>query len=96
MNRLMQEIVRMRQQQQQGNLFHNKQDLDELEQKLERREEELRRMREQLEHSREQLAKERERVTKLLIPKRYTLSGEAQVFPVALEVRLPLQPGGAL
>lgn len=95
MNRLMKEIVNFRKQQQQGHLFHNAQDLDDLEQKLERREEELRRMKEHLETAREQLAKERERITKLLLPKRYTLSGEAQVFPVAVEVWLPRSAGGA-
>lgn len=35
------------------------------------------------------LAAERERITKRLLPLRYAMSGEVQVFPIALEVRLP-------
>ena len=35
------------------------------------------------------LATERERITKNLLPFRYAMSGETQVFPIALEVRLP-------
>jgi len=35
------------------------------------------------------LAAERERITKNLLPLRYSMSGEIQVFPIALDVRLP-------
>ena len=35
------------------------------------------------------LAAERERITKNLLPLRYSMSGDVQVFPIALEVRLP-------
>jgi superfamily II DNA or RNA helicase len=35
------------------------------------------------------LAAERERITKNLLPLRYAMTGEVQVFPIALEVRLP-------
>jgi hypothetical protein len=35
------------------------------------------------------LAAERERITKNLLPLRYAMSGEVQVFPIALEVRVP-------
>jgi hypothetical protein len=35
------------------------------------------------------LAAERERITKHLLPLRYSMSGNVQVFPIALEVRLP-------
>jgi SNF2 family DNA or RNA helicase len=38
---------------------------------------------------RELLASERERITKQLLPRRYAMSGEPQVFPIALEIRLP-------
>ena len=36
--------------------------------------------------------RERERILKHLLPRRYALSGEAQVFPVCIEIRFP---GGA-
>jgi hypothetical protein len=38
---------------------------------------------------RELLSGERERITKQLLPRRYAMSGEPQVFPIALEIRLP-------
>lgn len=38
---------------------------------------------------RDQLATERDRVINQLIPKRHTMRGEASVFPVAVEIRLP-------
>jgi hypothetical protein len=41
---------------------------------------------------RSQLDRERERVLKLLLPKRHTMVGDAQVFPVCVEIRFP---GGA-
>lgn len=41
------------------------------------------------EQLRQLLAAERERITKNLLPLRYSMSGEVQVFPIALEVRLP-------
>ena len=44
------------------------------------------------EEVRDQLERERERILKHLLPKRHAMAGAAQVFPVAVEVRLP---GGA-
>lgn len=41
------------------------------------------------EELREQLNRERDRVVNLLIPKRHSMRGEASVFPVAIEIRLP-------
>ena len=41
------------------------------------------------EELRKQLESERERVMRYLLPKRYALHGKAQVFPVAVEIRLP-------
>ena len=35
------------------------------------------------------LGVERERITRNLLPRRYAMSGDAQIFPVALEVRIP-------
>src|SRR5262249_36882583 len=50
------------------------------------------------------LEHERDRVLKRLLPARYRLRGDAQVFPVAVEIRLPevsqcpalMKPGGHL
>jgi hypothetical protein len=54
--------------------------------------EELQRRRGHYEELRQQLAQERERVTDHLIPKRFAMRGDAQVFPVAVEIRLPEEP----
>lgn len=54
---------------------------------LAEREEEIRRRKAHYEELREQL--QRERVVKHILPKRYALCGNAQVFPVAVELRLP-------
>ena len=50
---------------------------------------ELRNRNQHYEQLRALLVDERERITKNLLPLRYAMSGEAQVFPIALEVRLP-------
>ena len=39
--------------------------------------------------------RERERILKHLLPKRYAMAGTAQVFPVAIEIRLPAVGGRA-
>ena len=41
------------------------------------------------EELRVQLQRERERITKYLIPNRYTLDGDVQIYPLAVEVVLP-------
>ena len=50
---------------------------------------ELRRRREHYEELLERLKVEQERVIENLLPKRYKLRGQAQVFPVTVEIRLP-------
>ena len=54
------------------------------------KEEEIKRRRQHYEEVRLQLEKERERILKYLLPRRYAMSGSAQVFPVCVEVRLPV------
>lgn len=54
---------------------------------------ELKRRTLHLEEMREQLQRERQRVLEHLIPKRFALRGDAQVFPVAIEIRLPAAGG---
>jgi superfamily II DNA or RNA helicase len=91
--KLEREIGLLKSQRSQGLLFASQGDLDAIDRSIEMRQEELNRRRAHYEEIREQLARERERVVKVLLPNRYALQGEAQVFPVAVEVRFPA--GGA-
>jgi len=92
--KLEREIGQLKQQRSQGLLFEFQSFFDELEKSIEVKQEELERRRQHYEEVREQLARERERITKVVLPRRFTLQGEAQVFPVALEIRLPVPKGG--
>ncbi|MFC1743118.1 DISARM system SNF2-like helicase DrmD [Candidatus Riflebacteria bacterium] len=53
------------------------------------KEEELKRRKGGYEELRQHLEKERKRILNFIIPNRFELRGEAQVFPVAMEIRLP-------
>jgi hypothetical protein len=53
------------------------------------KEEELRRRKERYEELRALLARERKRIVEGVLPKRFALRGEARVFPVTVEIRLP-------
>jgi superfamily II DNA or RNA helicase len=86
--RLEREIAERQAELQQGVLFDRESRLRELEQSLEEREAEVRRRRQHYEELREQLQIERDRVLNGIIPKRFALRGGAQVFPVAIEIRL--------
>ncbi len=90
--RLEREIQQLEAERAQGLLFDEAGRLAEIERSIEAKEEEVRRRREHYEEVRAQLDAERERILERLLPARHTLAGRAQVFPVALEVRLP---GGA-
>ena len=70
--------------------------MDRLDKDIQMKQEELDRRRYHYEELRTQLSRERERILKDLLPKRYTLEGEVQVFPVAVEIRLPLPVGEAI
>ncbi len=87
--RLERELAALRAEAEQGALFDPGRWLQELEHSIAEREEEVRRRRRHYEELREQLQRERERVVRQIIPKRYAMRGEAQVFPVAVEIRLP-------
>ncbi|MEX0774752.1 MAG: DISARM system SNF2-like helicase DrmD [Phycisphaeraceae bacterium] len=87
--KLEREIGQLKAQRKQGLLFGTQSDIDALDRSIEMRQEELSRRRAHYEEIREQLARERERIVKVLLPKRYALQGEIQVFPVAVEIRLP-------
>lgn len=89
LQRLEREIAALRIESAQGTLFDPEEHLAELARSIAEKEEEVRRRRAHYEELREQLHRERERVTQYLLPKRHTLRGTAQVFPVAIEMRLP-------
>lgn len=89
--KLEREIEALRKERDQGTLFDEAERLDQLTRSIEEKQAELERRRRHYEEVREQLEKERERVTKFLLPKRYTLAGTAHVFPVGVEIRLPLE-----
>ena len=87
--RLEREIEGLKAERKQGSLFDNEVRLADLEKDMNAKMEELARRTARYEELREQLTRERKRILENLIPKRYALRGQAQVFPVAVEVRLP-------
>lgn len=89
MARLERELGELHVRKQQGLLFDQARELENLERSIELKEEELKRRRRHYEEVREQLARERERILQQLIPNRYAMRGEAQVFPVIVEIILP-------
>ena len=90
--KLQKEVEQLKVARQQGVLFDEEERLEQIDRSIEEKQEELTRRRRHYEEVRDQLDRERERVLRHLLPRRYALSGEAQVFPVCLELRLP---GGA-
>lgn len=92
--KLEREIAALNRERQQGRLFDLESELEQLDRSIERKQEELERRNRYYEEVREQLARERERIVRFLLPKRYTLQGQAQVFPLAVEVRFPAPKGG--
>lgn len=87
--KLEREIGKLRVERAQGRLFESQHALDDLERSIEAKQQELERRKQHYEEVREQLARERERILNRVIPRRYALEGEAQVFPVAVEIRFP-------
>ena len=87
--KLTREIDDLTQKTRQRELFDGDDRLARLELSIEEKQVELARRRQHYEEIREQLQCERERILAHLLPGRFTLSGRAQVFPVAVEVRLP-------
>ena len=87
--KLEREIGKLRVERAQGRLFESQHALDDLERSIEAKQQELERRKLHYEEVREQLARERERILNRVIPKRYAMEGEAQVFPVSVEIRFP-------
>ena len=86
--RLEREIEQLVARKRQGQLFDEGERLTGLTQSIEAKQEELERRRTHYEELREQLRYERERILDHLLPARFAMAGEAQVFPVAVEIRL--------
>jgi hypothetical protein len=91
--RLEREIAEMKVEQQKGWLFDEDNRLDTLNRSIADKQAEVDRRRRHYEDVRAQLEHERERILKYLLPRRYAMSGTAQVFPVAVEVLLPAGGG---
>jgi hypothetical protein len=87
--KLEREIEEMAMDLRQGRLFDPEGRVEALQRTIAEKEEELKRRQTHFVELRDQLAKERERVVERLLPARYTLRGDAQCFPVAVEIRLP-------
>jgi superfamily II DNA or RNA helicase len=90
--KLEREIQALKGEQRQGMLFDEANRLDEIDRSIEEKKAEIERRTRHYTEVRDQLERERERVLKFLLPKRHSMSGGAQVFPISIEVRLP---GGA-
>jgi len=89
MAKLERDLARLKGEREQGMLGFAADRLDDLERSIEQKQEELERRKSHYEELRRQLEKERDRILKNLLPKRYAMSGDAQVFPVCIEVRFP-------
>ncbi len=63
-------------------------EIDDLKRSLEAKQDEIRRRKIHLEELRDQLTKERDRVLRGVVPKRFAMRGEAQAFPVTIEIVL--------
>ena len=87
--RLAREIEQLRERGRQGQLFDEADRLAEMERSIEEKQEELARRQRHYEDIREQLQRERTRILEHLLPARFAMAGDAQAFPVALEIRLP-------
>jgi len=90
--KLEREVDKLKLEREQGLLFDEASRLERIQKSIEDKTEEIARRKRHYEEVREQLEKERRRILDHLLPKRHTMSGKAQVFPVSLEIRLP---GGA-
>lgn len=90
--KLEKEVGKLKQERMQGLLFEEAERLDQVDRSIEEKTAEITRRTRHYEEVRVQLEKERERILKNLLPRRYAMTGDVQVFPVAVEIRLP---GGA-
>jgi hypothetical protein len=87
--KLEREIEKLKVERAQGLLFDEAARLDVIDRSIDDKQAEIGRRKRHYEEVRAQLDRERERILRHLLPKRHAMSAAAQVFPVALEVRLP-------
>ena len=90
--KLEREIGKLKAERSQGLLFEEAERLDAIDRSIQEKQEEVSRRKRHYEEVRAQLECERERILKYLLPKRHAMAGEAQVFPICIEVRLPGGP----
>ena len=95
LERLTREIRQLDAKRRQGQLFDETGRLAEIEQSMEAKQTELKRRLQHYAEIREQLQSERARILERLLPARFSLAGEAQVLPVAVEIRLANQDEAA-
>jgi len=88
-SKLEREIETMQRRIIQQELFDEENRVEELSRSIESKEEEIKRRRAHYESVQKVLSADRERILNHLIPKRHALAGEAQVVPVAIEIRFP-------
>jgi len=79
-------IERLKKQKLQGLLFNERDVFEEIDKDIAMKREEVDRRKIHYEEIRKQLTSERQRILQRLLPKRYTLAGESQVFPLAVEI----------
>ena len=83
------EIETLKRRVNQGELFDDAGHLADVERSIQEKQAEINRRRSHYNEIRDQLQSERRRTIEFLLPKRFAMSGDAQVFPVAVEIRLP-------
>ena len=87
--RLTREIEELNLRAAQGNRSTRPGCLAAIEQSIEEKKEEIDQRRHHYEEIREQLQHERTRILDHLLPKRFAMTSETRMFPVAVETRLP-------
>lgn len=91
--KLEREIAKLTAEKAQGALFDEESRLEDLARSIEEKQIEIERRKRHYEEVREQLERERERITRHLLPKRHAMAGDALVFPVCVEIRVPAEGG---
>ncbi len=86
--RLEREVSDLGEKLQQGTLFDAENRIAELKASMQAKKEEIERRTRQYEEMKGQLERESSRVLEKLLPKRYAMRSEAQVFPLAIEIRV--------
>ena len=89
MQRIEREIEELKEKRKQGVLFDQDRLIDEIDRSVELKQEELRRRTQHYEEIRARLAEERARIIEIVIPKRHTMVGAAQIMPIGIEIVLP-------